>query len=49
MAEDDGGSFVQAELAETSLETEEAVTRLAFLAQRRQLAQRPQHAARAER
>jgi hypothetical protein len=49
MAEDDGGCFVQAELAETSLETEEAVTRLAFLAQRRQLAQRPQHAARAER
>jgi hypothetical protein len=49
MAEDDGGCFVKAELAETSLETEEAVTRLAFLAQRRQLAQRPQHAARAER
>jgi hypothetical protein len=46
MPEDDGGCFVQAELAETSLETEEAVTRLAFLAQRRQLAQRPQQAAR---
>lgn len=49
MAEDDGGCFVQAELAETSLETEEAVTRLAFLAQRRQLAQRPQHGARSGR
>ena len=35
-----GGCAVQAELAETTLETEEAVTRLAFLAQRRQLAQR---------
>lgn len=46
MAEDGGGCSVQAELAETSLETEEAVTRLAFLAQRRQLAQRPQHGAR---
>jgi len=44
--EDDGGCFVQAELAETSLETEEAVTRLAFLVQRRQLAQRPQQAVR---
>jgi hypothetical protein len=44
MSEDGGGCFVQAELAETSLETEEAVTRLAFLAQRRQLGQRPQHA-----
>ena len=49
MPDDDGGCFVQAELAETSLETEEAVTRLAFLAQRRQLAQRPLHAARAGR
>src|SRR5580692_5283510 len=28
MPDDDGGCFVQAELAETSLETEEAVTRL---------------------
>ncbi|HWB52078.1 MAG TPA: hypothetical protein VG651_23420 [Stellaceae bacterium] len=37
-----GGCGVQAELSETSIETEEAVTRLAFLAQRRQLAQRPQ-------
>jgi hypothetical protein len=46
LPEDDGGCFVQAELAETSLETEEAVTRLAFLAQRRQLAQRPQQAMR---
>jgi hypothetical protein len=44
-----GGCGVQAELAETSLETEEAVARLAFLAQRRQLAQRPQHAARVSR
>ncbi|HXC30268.1 MAG TPA: hypothetical protein VNV38_20110 [Stellaceae bacterium] len=49
MPDDDGGCFVQAELAETSLETEEAVTRLAFLAQRRQLAQRPMHTARAGR
>ncbi|HML10015.1 MAG TPA: hypothetical protein VK432_04080 [Stellaceae bacterium] len=49
LPEDDGGCFVQAQLAETSLETEEAVTRLAFLAQRRQLAQRPQQAARAGR
>src|SRR5215472_16175029 len=40
-----GGCGVQAELAETALETEEAVARLAFLAQRRQLAQRqPQEA-----
>jgi len=44
-----GGYGVQAELAETSLETEEAVARLAFLAQRRQLAQRPMHMARAGR
>jgi hypothetical protein len=44
-----GGCSVQAELAETSLETEEAVARLAFLAQRRQLAQRPLHGARAGR
>ncbi len=36
-----GGCSVQAELVETSSETEEAVVRLAFLAQRRQLAQRP--------
>jgi hypothetical protein len=49
MPEDDGGCFVQAELAETSIETEEAVARLAFLAQRRQLAQRPQQVARAGR
>jgi hypothetical protein len=41
-----GGCGVQAELAETSLETEEAVTRLAFLVQRRQLARRPAQAAR---
>jgi hypothetical protein len=46
MADDTGGCGVQAELAETSLETEEAVTRLAFLAQRRQLARRPAQAAR---
>jgi hypothetical protein len=43
IADDGGGCSVQAELARTSLETEEAVARLAFLAQRRQLAQRPQH------
>jgi len=41
-----GGCGVQAELAETSLETEEAVVRLAFLVQRRQLAQRAPQAAR---
>ena len=35
------GYNVQARLVETSLETEEAVARLAFLVQRRQLAQRP--------
>jgi hypothetical protein len=44
-----GGCGVQAELAETSIETEEAVARLAFLAQRRQLAQRSPQAARAGR
>ena len=44
-----GGCGVQAELVETSLETEEAVARLAFLAQRRQLAHRPLQAARASR
>jgi hypothetical protein len=49
ISEDDGGCSVQAELAETSLETEEAVTRLAFLAQRRQLAQRPTQVMRAGR
>jgi len=47
--EETGGCGAQAELAETSLETEEAVARLAFLAQRRQLAQRPTQAARAGR
>jgi len=47
--DDTGGCSIQAELTETSLETEEAVTRLAFLAQRRQLAHRPAHAARAVR
>jgi hypothetical protein len=47
---DDDGCAVQAELSETSLETEEAVARLAFLAQRRQLAaQRAPHVARAAR
>ena len=49
LADDSGGCAVQAELAETSLETEEAVARLAFLAQRRQLAQRPANAGRAAR
>ncbi|HVH81121.1 MAG TPA: hypothetical protein VM782_17115 [Stellaceae bacterium] len=44
-----GGCGVQAELAETTLETEEAVARLAFLAQRRQLAQRTPQAARGQR
>lgn len=44
-----GGCGVQAELSETSIETEEAVTRLAFLAQRRQLAQQRPQAARAAR
>ena len=44
-----GGCGVQAELVETSPETEEAVARLAFLAQRRQLAQRAPQAARAGR
>jgi hypothetical protein len=43
------GCAAQAELTETSLETEEAVARLAFLAQRRQLAQRLPQAARAGR
>jgi hypothetical protein len=41
-----GGCGVQVELSETSLETEEAVARLAFLAQRRQLAQRAGQTAR---
>jgi hypothetical protein len=45
--DESGGCGVQAELSETSMETEEAVVRLAFLAQRRQLAQRAPHAARA--
>lgn len=36
-----GGCNVQAQLTQTSLETEEAVARLAFLVQRRQLARRP--------
>ena len=44
-----GGCGVQAELTETSLETEEAVARLAFLAQRRQLAQRAPQAAKGRR
>ena len=44
-----GGCGVQAELAEIPAHTEEAFARLAFLAQRRQLAQRPAAAARSER
>jgi hypothetical protein len=44
-----GGSLVQAELLEAPFETEEALARLAFLAQRRQLAQRPGQTARIER
>jgi hypothetical protein len=47
--EADGGCGVQAELSETSIETEEAMTRLAFLAQRRQLAQQRPQTARAAR
>jgi hypothetical protein len=43
------GCLVQAELAETTQETEEAVARLAFLAQRRQLAQRSSQVTRAAR
>jgi hypothetical protein len=40
IADATGACGVQAELLETPLETEEAVARLVFLAQRRQLAQR---------
>ena len=39
--DDSGGCSIQAELSEIPAETEEAFARLAFLAQRRQLAQRP--------
>lgn len=46
---DDTGCNAQAELAETSLETEEAVARLAFLVQRRQLAHRAPQTGRAGR
>jgi hypothetical protein len=44
-----GGCRVQAELAEIPAHAEEAFARLAFLAQRRQLAQRPAAASRGER
>jgi hypothetical protein len=44
VADDAGGCNVQAELSEIPVETEEALARLAFLAQRRQLAHRPVHA-----
>jgi hypothetical protein len=44
-----GACSVQAELAEIPRDTEEAFARLAFLAQRRQLAHRPAHSQRAER
>jgi hypothetical protein len=44
-----GGCVVEADLVEVPLETEESFARLAFLAQRRQLAQRPAQAARVER
>jgi hypothetical protein len=44
-----GGWGVQAQLAEISPQTEEAFTRLAFLAQRRQLAERAGAAVRGER
>lgn len=40
MPDDAGGCKVQAQLVQTAPETEEAVARLAFLVQRRQLAQR---------
>jgi hypothetical protein len=45
----DGGCGVQAELAEIPGETEEAFARLAFLAQRRQLAHRTSQVVRSER
>ena len=44
-----GGCGVQVELLQTSHEIEEAVARLAFLVQRRQLAQRPAQIARGDR
>ena len=47
--DESGGCAVQAELTETTPEAEEAVARLAFLAQRRQLAHRPPQAGRASR
>lgn len=40
-----GGCSIQAELSDIPTEAEEAFARLAFLAQRRQLAQRPGHLA----
>lgn len=47
---EDGGAYaVQAELANAPADAEEGFARLAFLAQRRQLAQRGGHAARSER
>src|SRR5579863_6700098 len=46
---DEAGCGVQAVLAEIPVETEEAFARLAFLAQRRQLAHRPGHNARSDR
>jgi hypothetical protein len=46
---DDGGCGIQAELTELSAQAEEDFARLAFLAQRRQLAQRSADAAWAER
>jgi hypothetical protein len=45
----EGGCGVQAELAEIPGDAEEAFARLAFLAQRRQLAHRPGQAARSDR
>lgn len=41
--DDAGGCSIQAELSDIPAEAEEAFARLAFLAQRRQLAQRPGH------
>ena len=49
MDDESGGCGIQAELAEIPHEAEEAFARLAFLAQRRQLAQRPSQAARSDR
>jgi hypothetical protein len=49
IADEAGGCHLQAELVEAPPDSEEAFARLAFLAQRRQLAQRPNQHARADR